>query len=640
VRSRLARVAGLTSRILAARTPTEHAEEVLKALEADYGDLDTFEGADPPDHDRLGLLATVLALDDVAVDLLAVAVAPDLDANLGLAFGLLEGGAAPSAATVGLALELCGLPTAEERAAEVLLESGVLRAEGLLDVVGDRPWLQRPLRVADRVRSHLVGVDAPDPAVAALVVLPVRFACPAADELASHLDQGSPLTWLRARPGSAGATAATAAFAAFGVGALVVDLRLADPAAAVLPPLAGAALEAAMQGSGLVVAGAERLLDAPDGARAVRRLTDARVPVVAVADRPWSSLGLPPATVEAAVLTATERAGIWAEQLGDDLDGLAGRRSVATMRMAPDQIVQIAARARQLAAARGVELTGGIVREAARLLRPHTAGADLRSGSRQSTGLDDLVLPDRTMAELVRLVGWATHRDDVLSHGNVHGKGSKGIGLTALFTGSPGTGKTLATHVIADELGLDLLQIDLSAVVDKYIGETEKKLENIFLDAESRDVLLFFDEADSLFGSRSAVQDARDRYANQEVSYLLQRMEHFDGITILATNLRGNLDAAFSRRLNFIVHFPDPDVDTRRQLWRQHLEQTAGIAPDDPVDVDRLAEVAELAGGDIRNVVLAAAYDAACEDSLIGMRHLREATIREYTKLGRRIPSL
>jgi SpoVK/Ycf46/Vps4 family AAA+-type ATPase len=236
-------------------------------------------------------------------------------------------------------------------------------------------------------------------------------------------------------------------------------------------------------------------------------------------------------------------------------------------------------------------------------------------------------------------VRWAEHRDEILSRGTLHTKGGKGGGLAALFTGSPGTGKTLAAHVVADELGLELMQIDLSAIVDKYIGETEKHLEQVFRDAESRNVVLFFDEADALFGSRSAVQDAHDRYANQEVSYLLQRMEHFDGITVLATNLGGNLDRAFLRRMQFIVPFPDPDPDTRRRLWQLHLEQAGEMDPEDPVDVEALTAAIDLAGGDIRNIVLAAAYDAAVAGRPVGHRLVIEAAVREYQKLGRRVPS-
>jgi SpoVK/Ycf46/Vps4 family AAA+-type ATPase len=243
-------------------------------------------------------------------------------------------------------------------------------------------------------------------------------------------------------------------------------------------------------------------------------------------------------------------------------------------------------------------------------------------------------------SELTRLVGWVAHREEILARGTLHATGGKGAGLAALFTGSPGTGKTLAAHVLADELGLELMQIDLSVIVDKFVGETEKNLEKVFRDAENRNVVLFFDEADALFGARSAVQDAHDRYANQEVSYLLQRMESFDGITLLATNLRGNLDRAFVRRIQFIVHFPDPDEETRRRLWHSHLAQAGATDPADPVDVDALAAAIEIAGGDIRNIVLAAAYDAAAAARPIGHALVVEAAVREHVKLGRRVPEL
>jgi SpoVK/Ycf46/Vps4 family AAA+-type ATPase len=151
--------------------------------------------------------------------------------------------------------------------------------------------------------------------------------------------------------------------------------------------------------------------------------------------------------------------------------------------------------------------------------------------------------------------------------------------------------------------------------------------------------VLFFDEADALFGKRSEVRDAHDRFANQEVSYLLQRMEQFDGITVLATNLKGNLDVAFARRMHFVVHFPDPDLPTRVRLWTKLLAQAGEKDPEDPIDVDLLAESIELAGGDLRNIVLSGVYDAAIEESGLGMRHIRAAASREHVKLGRRVPA-
>ena len=251
---------------------------------------------------------------------------------------------------------------------------------------------------------------------------------------------------------------------------------------------------------------------------------------------------------------------------------------------------------------------------------------------------DDLVLPDDTLGGLKEIVGWALHRDEVLAQSSVTGKGNKGRGIMALFGGSPGTGKTLAAQVVAGSLGLDLLTVELSAMVDKYIGETEKNLEKVFQQAESMNCVLFFDEADALFGTRSEVRDAKDRYANQEVAYLLQRLEMFDGIAILATNLRGNLDPAFSRRLHFIIAFPDPDETTRVRLWQAHLAGVAAFDPADPIDPHELAGTFELTGGEIRNIVMAAAYLSATQGEPVGNRHIRRGIEREYTKLARMLP--
>ncbi len=284
-------------------------------------------------------------------------------------------------------------------------------------------------------------------------------------------------------------------------------------------------------------------------------------------------------------------------------------------------------------AGRGADV--GDLRQAVRRLARAADSTPVRT----TATFDDLVLPATTLDELRRLVSWARLRDEVLAQGPLTGAGGKGTGIASLFGGSPGTGKTLAAHVVSDALGLDLMRVDLSSVVDKYVGETEKNLERIFHDAESMNVVLFFDEADALFGSRSAVSDARDRYANLEVSYLLQRMEDFDGITILATNLRGNLDAAFSRRLQFLITFPDPDPPTRLRLWQRHVSHLAALDEADPPDLELLAEHADLAGGDIRNIVLSAAYEAAEHNAgRVAMRHLVDAARREYGKLRKRLP--
>jgi SpoVK/Ycf46/Vps4 family AAA+-type ATPase len=211
--------------------------------------------------------------------------------------------------------------------------------------------------------------------------------------------------------------------------------------------------------------------------------------------------------------------------------------------------------------------------------------------------------------------------------------------MAAMFCGSSGTGKTMAAGILARTLDLDLYRIDLSAVVSKYIGETEKNLARIFDAAEAANAILFFDEADALFGKRSEVKDSHDRHANVEVSYLLQRMESYDGIAILATNLRNNLDVAFSRRLQMIVEFPIPSVADRERIWRRLFTERVPQAPD--VDLAYLAKQFGLAGGNVKNCAVAAALAAAAEGRPVEMRHLMQAIAREYEKIGKAVaPSL
>ncbi|HET9654871.1 MAG TPA: AAA family ATPase, partial [Kineosporiaceae bacterium] len=248
-------------------------------------------------------------------------------------------------------------------------------------------------------------------------------------------------------------------------------------------------------------------------------------------------------------------------------------------------------------------------------------------------GWDDIVLLPRPRLLLRELVARARLRDQVLDGWGMRQGGGRGGGISALFAGPPGTGKTMAAEVVAHELGFDLYTVNLATVVDKYIGQTEKNLERIFSEAEQVNGVLFFDEADALFGKRSDVRDAHDRYANVETAYLLQRMEAFDGIAILATNLRANLDDAFSRRLDGLIDFQPPDAAHRRLIWERQLRPGVPRAPD--VNLTAMAERFELSGGDIRNIALSASYFAAEEGRPVSMIDLFRGTIREYLKLGR-----
>jgi ATP-dependent 26S proteasome regulatory subunit len=245
----------------------------------------------------------------------------------------------------------------------------------------------------------------------------------------------------------------------------------------------------------------------------------------------------------------------------------------------------------------------------------------------------DIVLPEDALEQLKEICQRVTHGHDVMESGGFGEKLSYGKGVSVLFAGPSGTGKTMAAEVIANELGLDLFRIDLSRVVSKYIGETEQNLERIFTAAVRSNSVLLFDEADSLFGKRSTVHDAHDRYANIEISYLLQKMEQHEGITILTTNLRGNIDEGFLRRLAFIVHFPFPEEYTRLEIWKRNWPAETSLDAD--VDFEALARRFRLSGGNIRNIGLSAAFLAAAKSRPVCMADVLQATRREYAKVGR-----
>ncbi len=259
--------------------------------------------------------------------------------------------------------------------------------------------------------------------------------------------------------------------------------------------------------------------------------------------------------------------------------------------------------------------------------RPHLDNLAQRIGPVATW--DELVLPEPQTRTLHEIAMHVKQRFKVYDEWGFASKGSRGLGISALFTGESGTGKTMAAEVIANELHLDLYRIDLSQVVSKYIGETEKNLRRIFDAAEGGGAILLFDEADALFGKRSEVRDSHDRYANIEVSYLLQRMEAYRGLAILTTNMKNALDTAFLRRIRFIVQFPFPDISQRAGIW-QHIFPLS--TPTDRLDVNKLARL-NVAGGNIRNIALNAAFLAADEDQPVGMRHILYAARSECAKI-------
>jgi ATP-dependent 26S proteasome regulatory subunit len=328
------------------------------------------------------------------------------------------------------------------------------------------------------------------------------------------------------------------------------------------------------------------------------------------------------------------RHALWRHFLGQrELDGAVDLASLAgQFALTSGQIRDAVASAGDIALQQGRPLQNQDLFAAARAhSNPHLADLARKIVPRYTWS--DIILPEDQLAILCEIVATVRGRPLVLDEWGVGQKLVSSAGVTVLFAGPPGTGKTMAAEIIAAELGLDLYKIDLSTVVSKYIGETEKNLERIFNEAQSSNAILFFDEADAIFGKRSEVKDAHDRYANIEISYLLQRMEAYDGVTILATNLRANLDEAFTRRLGFAVDFPFPDEADRLRIWQTLFPPGVPRAPE--LDFGLLARRFKLAGGNIRNVIVSAAYLAAADSGQVTMKHLLHCTRRELQKMGR-----
>ena len=302
----------------------------------------------------------------------------------------------------------------------------------------------------------------------------------------------------------------------------------------------------------------------------------------------------------------------------------------STFRFSPRQIVLACEQAAGMARLQGVEeLSAALLYRACYRQVVHRLG-DLASPVPPAFIWDDVVMPEsqkRLMQQACRHIQFQ-HR--VYYQWGFEEKVRYGRGLSILFAGAPGTGKTMCAQVIANQLNMEMYKINLSQIVSKYIGETEKNLRAVFQEARNANCILFFDECDALFGKRSEVKDAHDRNANVEVAYLLQQIEEYDGVCILATNLIGNIDAAFMRRITYVVRFPFPDPPMREQIYRRTIPKAAPVAPD--IDWQFLAEKFELSGGHIKNIVLAAAFMAAGEDSPISMGHLLRAAVNEMRK--------
>jgi hypothetical protein len=603
-------------RILAARAPgPPHDQAATAEVEAAAG------------PSRLRALQEACGLTDLDVEILLAALVPDLDARFEKLYGYLNDDVTRRRATVGLALEIgAARPTAA--AARGRLAAGAPLLDHLLVTVEEpeRPFLSRGLRVPDRVAAHLLGADDADAALTDVLAEVTTTSYALADHLSRVLAGGVRLVYLRDHGRRTGSAVAAAALEKAGFGVVGLDLRrvATRPAPDELVRVAGR--EALLRGAGIVAEPVEALTDAaPD---ALRRLASLPVPVLLSGDVSWDSAWSREVALQAESprLAAADRKRLWTDVLGADAD-VPGH-----LQLGPGQIGRAVRWAQLNAALDDRPVDRRLLQAGARA--QNAAGLE-RLSRRVEPGVDwaDLVLTESVAAQLHELAARARHREKVLAEWRMRPGGGRGHGVSALFAGDSGTGKTMSAEVIAGELGLDLYRVDLATVVDKYVGETEKNLEKIFTEAAGVNGVLLFDEADAVFGKRSEVRDAHDRYANIESAYLLQRMETFDGLAILSTNLRANIDEAFTRRLDCIIDFPTPTEELRLQLWRNCLAPPLPVA--DGLDLEFCASAFELTGGNIRSAATTAAYLAAAADRPVGMAELIAAVEQEYRKLGR-----
>jgi hypothetical protein len=602
---------------------------LLSRNSCDPGALPTVAGGAPPAASRLAELALRFGLTPLDAEILLAALAPDLDRAFEACYGYLNDDVTQRRATVGLALELAGLSGLDAGGRGRFGAAAPLLAWGLVVLEdAERPLLTRSLRVPDRVAGYLVGDDAPDDALVGLITVaepdprvpPDLVGVPAG--FAGSLAAGPLLAHLRERrPGAADALAVAVLHAARRA-AVVIDVTSAtlERAASLAPVIAR---EVRLRGAGLVVNLVEPVNPEP--------LCHPGIPVLLVGEARFG-----PASERRPLVVDIEPVGdlraIWRAELGDIAPDVDLAAVTAPYRMTSRAVRAAARTARALAGLDGTAVTAAHIHHGARLENVAAMGTGVRRVE-PAVGWDDLVLPDEPSGRLREIADRVRHRDRVLGTWRLRIGGGRGMGVTALFAGESGTGKTLAAEVVARELGLDLYVTELSALVDKYVGETEKNLERLFAQAERVNAVLLFDEADAVFGKRSETKDAHDRYANMESSYLLQRLESFDGVAVLTTNLRGNIDDAFTRRFDLVVDFPFPDAGLRRALWAGCLSAPVPVAGD--IDLDLVASEFELAGGSIRAAATTAAYLAAAADRPVGMDDVLAGARREYRKLGR-----
>jgi hypothetical protein len=586
----------------------------------------------------LDTVVTAFGLSPFERDVLVMCAGMELDASFASFCGTGQSGAHRVLPTFGMAL--ASLPGAHWSA---LSPAAPLRRYRLVEPTTSDLITQSPLRIDERVLHYLAGISHLDARLEGLVQRAASSPplAPSQEEPAQRIavawsSWSGAAAWpvIQLVGDSPDAARAVAARACLAVGLGLYLMRSSDVPG---PPDEREAFvrlwarESVLESSAL-------LLEADDvelAERARLRALAERVPgpLLIASREPLATGRRTDLRVDVARPLPDEQLSLWRAHLGDASTALDGRldRLVAQFNLEADTI-QSACAAIALTAPNGtrsgVDDLGERIWDACRA-QTRARLDQLAQRIVPTAGWDDLVLPREQQRVLVEIAAQVHQRSRVYGTWGLGGVGRRGLGVTALFAGPSGTGKTMAAEVLAGELRLDLFRIDLSQVVSKYIGETEKNLRRVFDAAEGGGAILLFDEADALFGKRSEVHDSHDRYANIEISYLLQRMEEYHGLALLTTNLKTALDPAFVRRLRFIVGFPFPDVSQREELWRRAFSPRTPTEGLDPVRLARL----NVAGGDVRNIALRAAFLAAEAEEPVRMRHLLTAARGEYAKL-------
>ncbi|HUF39216.1 MAG TPA: ATP-binding protein [Anaerolineales bacterium] len=585
---------------------------------------------------RLERIAGFFELTRFDLDVLLLALAPCLDLRYQRIYGYLQDDITKKIPSVNLALDLFAVRSSRVALLErFTLEAPLFRHLLLAGLDLEEPPLQQALAIDAAIPAWLLGRFRPRN-----LCEPDPLGAEETADLQLPVYDPSLLIALTGRDRLARSRAAEALAARAGRPLLNIELKPDEPVRQTALSVRKGLRDARLLDAIPLLTGWKHALreDTPaDGVLA--ELLDYPELVIVSSAAAWRTVGVARQRrireIEFPIPTYCTRLDRWNQLLKDhperetlELPHLAGQFALTT-----GQIRDACASACDAAAARGdAHVTPADLLAAARGHSNPRLGTLARK-IEPRFGWEDIVLPGDQVKLLREIIDTVRQRPRVLDEWGVGAKLASSRGVTVLFAGPPGTGKTMAAEIMAAELGLDLFKIDLSSVVSKYIGETEKNLENIFEEAETSNAILFFDEADALFGKRSEVRDAHDRYANLEISYLLQRMEAYDGVTILATNLRANLDEAFTRRLQFAVDFPFPEQADRLRIWETLFPPDVPRDPD--LDFAFLAERFKMAGGNIRNVIVNAAYLASADGGSVTMAHLLHGTRRELQKMGR-----